>query len=129
MASTKKTKAPQDHKPKASDAPAEVEVPRLSELRGHELLRPVTDFRRTDSGRLAARLAATGFTTGDEEQVDTEAFFDLIDFVADRFAVDADAFVNFAMGLEGDERAADEILGDALTLIVVFSGELGKARS
>lgn len=124
--STTATRKPQDRKPTKAAKQAEAQV-RFAEIEGHELLRPFSQVKGSDQVRLLGRLtrlgliddAEDGDSTADLSGMDLEEIADLIDYVAERFAVDVDKFEEFTSGRGGYERA--------MTLAVAYAGELGNA--
>lgn len=107
------TKAPADHNPAQ---------PRFSDVEGHELLRPFNKVKGSDQARLVARLQGMGiFEDSEEAELDLDQVADLIDWVAEHFAPDIEAFEEFTMGAGGMERA--------LNLVVAYAGELGKGSN
>jgi hypothetical protein len=111
---------PQDHKTTKAAQDAEAQE-RFDELEGHELLKPISQVKGSDQTRLLARLQSLGLVGDGDAQVDEmdlEAVADLIDYVAERFAVDSDEFEKFTMGPGGYKRA--------MSLAVGYAGELGK---
>lgn len=93
--------------------------PRFSDVEGHELLKPFSKVKGSDQARLIARLQAMGvLEDSDEVDIDLDQAADLIDWVAERFAPDIEAFDRFTMGAGGMERA--------LNLVTAYAGELGK---
>ena len=92
--------------------------PRFSDVEGHELLKPFSKVRGSDQARLVARLQAMGvFEDSEDVDLDLNQAADFIDWVAERFAPDVEAFERFTMGPGGLERA--------LNLVVAYAGELG----
>ena len=93
--------------------------PRFSDVEGHELLKPFSKVRGSDQARLVARLQAMGvFEDSEDVDLDLNQAADFIDWVAERFAPDVEAFERFTMGPGGLERA--------LNLVVSYAGEQGK---
>lgn len=124
--STTTARAPQDRKPTKA-AKTEAAQVRFDEIEGHDLLRPFSQVKGSDQVRLLGRLtrlgliddAEDGDSTADLSGMDLEEIADLIDYVAERFAIDVQAFEEFTSGRGGYERA--------MTLAVAYAGELGNA--
>ena len=124
--STTTARAPQDRKPTKA-AKTEAAQVRFGEIEGHDLLRPFSQVKGSDQVRLLGRLtrlgliddAEDGDSTADLSGMDLEEIADLIDYVADHFAVDVQKFEEFTSGRGGYERA--------MTLAVAYAGELGNA--
>lgn len=120
------TRTPQDHKPSTTDI-TEAKQARFDEIEGHELLRPFSKVKGSDQVRLLGRLSRLGLISDDEGDagaadlsgLDLEEIADLIDYVAERFAIDQAKFEEFTSGKGGYERA--------MTLAVAYAGELGNA--
>ena len=119
------TRTPQDHKTSTTDI-TEAKQARFDEIEGHDLLRPFSQVKGSDQVRLLGRLSRLGLVSDDQEKdagavgldgLDLEEIADLIDYVAERFAVDQSEFEKFTSGKGGYERA--------MTLAVAYAGELG----
>lgn len=114
-------KTPQDHKTKKTT--------RWEEIDGHELLKPFSKVKGSDQVRLMSRLQTLGLigAAADTDEVDAldsldlDATADFIDWVAEKFALDIDAFEDFTSGPGGYERA--------LSLAVAYAGLLGESDS
>lgn len=114
---------PQDRKPAQADVVAEQQA-NFDEIDGHELLKPFSKVKGSDQLRLLAQLKNLGVLDEDEgeavdiDDLDLEKVADLIDYVGERFAVEAEAFDEFTTGAGGYERA--------MNLAIAYAGELGK---
>jgi hypothetical protein len=112
------TTKPQDHKAKA-DTNAQKQA-RLEEIDGHELLKPFSKVKGSDQLRLMSQLRGLGVLDSGEsstEDLDIDKLADLIDYVAEHFAVDTKTFEEFTTGKGGYDRA--------LNLAIAYAGELG----
>ena len=98
-------------------------------MEGHELLRPLSKVKGSDQTRLMARLQRMGLLDeakgdGDEvgfDDLDLDEVADLIDYISERFALDAAEFDEFTCGEGGFVRA--------LTLVMSYVGEMGKGAA
>ena len=131
MAAPRKT--PQDHKKPEAETTAEAQL-RFDEVDGSEHLKPLADVKASDQIRFTARLqdiiSATGVELDEDGEVDEEqaraafadmdlfAFADFIDWVSERYAVDADAFDKWSSGAGGQERTIE--------LVLAYMAEMGK---
>lgn len=113
-------KKPQDHKNSKTQQAADAQE-RFEEIEGHELLKPISQIKGSDQTRLLAQLQSLGLIgegDADVDDLDLEAVADLIDYVAEKFAVNTDEFEKFTMGIGGYQRAMELAIG--------YAGELGK---
>jgi len=116
---------PQDRKTSKATKDAEKQT-RFEDIEGSELLKPFSKVKGSDQARLTGRLIQLGLFSddgnpGDEvniEDLNFDAVADLIDYVSEKFALDADKFDTFTMGQGGMERA--------MNLAVAYAGEMGK---
>lgn len=102
------------------------DVLNFADIEGSNLLRPFATVYAADQARLIGRLTTLGFNIDGEDdtdlqELDMEAVADFIDYVTDKFAVDADKFREFTAGYGG--------LNKALSLTLSYAAELGKEQS
>lgn len=125
---TTQRKTPQDRKPKAEDVTAEKAV-QFEDIEGSHLLIPFDQVKGSDQLRLMSKLKDLGLMDDDGEadgemavvDMPLEELADLIDWVAEKFAVNQDAFDAFTAGHGGHERA--------LNLAIAYCGALGESDS
>lgn len=127
MATAKNTKQPQDHKPSKQEVAEQSQVA-FADVEGSHLLVPFDKVKGSDQLRLMGRLTELGVDDAADEDGDFnikdlnfEAVADFIDYVGEKFAVNADEFEQFTMGNDGAERA--------LGLAMAYAGELGNAEA
>lgn len=116
------TKTPQDNKAAAAEV-ERLKQERFEDVEGHELLVPFSKVKGSDQARLINRIKVLmngddELDTGDLDSLDLDVLADVIDFVAEKFAVDKEAFEDFTCGHGGMSRA--------LNLVMAFVSELGK---
>lgn len=116
---------PQDHKKSKKEIAEEAQL-RFDEIDGHELLVPFSKVKGSDQLRLLGRLKTLGVVDENEDgsdvdfdSLDLEMLADLIDYVAEKFAVDKGEFEAFTSGARGFEKA--------MNLAIAYAGELGNA--
>lgn len=119
------TKTPQDHKTSKAAQDAE-KLERFEDVEGHELLIPFSKVKGSDQARLTSRLqhVAGDAKPGDEldeSDLDLDQVADLIDYVAEKFAVNTTKFEDFTRGVGGMSRA--------MNLVMAYVGELGKEEA
>lgn len=96
----------------------------FEEIEGHELLVPFSKVKGSDQARLLKQLQklnVLGEGDLEFESLDFDILADLIDYVAEKFAVNVDKFNSFTSGPGGMQRA--------LNLAIAFAGEVGKGAA
>ncbi len=122
---TTEHKQPQDRRKKGANVLEETAA-RFEDIEGHELLKPFTQVKGSDQLRLMSQLQKLGIPDAESTEVDVNSLdldkvADLVDWVAERFAVDVAAFEDFTTGKGGFERA--------LTLATSYAGALGESEA
>ena len=78
---------------------------KFEDMDGHELLRPLSTVKGSDQARALNQLSKIRGSLQGLEAVDLDKVADLIDYVAEHFALDVEEFEKFTSGEGGMSRA------------------------